>query len=69
MFVLQRKLFHNTRFFYYQRFFHDTHREKLCYIQFSIRMAGWLLLTIFICLRNQLSSIILSITRIKSTDV
>ena len=35
-------------------FFNDTHRNKLCFIQFSIRMAGWLPLTIVICLRNQL---------------
>ena len=31
--------------------------EKLCFIQFSTRMANWLLLTFFICLHNQLSSI------------
>ena len=47
----------------------DTHMEKLCFIQFSTRMAGWLLLTFLICLHNQLSSIIHCITRIKSTDV
>ena len=35
-------------------FFNDTHRNKLCFIQFSIRMASWLPLTIIICLRNQL---------------
>ena len=38
--------------------FNDTHMEKLCFIQFSTRMAGWLLLTFLICLHNQLSSII-----------
>ena len=32
-------------------------REKLCFTQFSTRMAAWLLLTFFICLHNQLSSI------------
>ena len=37
---------------------------KNCFNQFSTRMAAWLLLTFFICLRNQLSSIH-SITRIK----
>ena len=34
---------------------------KSCFIQFSKRMAGWLLLTFLICLHNQLSSIIHSI--------
>ena len=47
----------------------DTHREKQCFVQFSTKIAGWLLLTFLICLRNQLSSIIHSVTRIKSTDV
>ena len=28
---------------------------KNCFIQFSIRIAGWMLLTILICLCNQLS--------------
>ena len=45
----------------------DTHREKLCFIQFSTKIAGWLLPTFLICLHNQLSSIIHFITRIKST--
>ena len=35
--------------------------EKNCFIQFSTRMAGWLLPTFFICLHNQLSSITHSI--------
>ena len=34
---------------------------KNCFIQFSTRMAGWLLPTFFICLHNQLSSITHSI--------
>ena len=34
----------------------DTHREQLCFTQFSTRMAGWLFLTFFIYLHNQLSS-------------
>ena len=34
---------------------------KSCFIQFSKRMAGWLLLTFLICLHNQLRSIIHSI--------
>ena len=38
-------------------YFNDTHREKLNFIQFSTRMADWLLLTFLICLYNQLSSI------------
>ena len=42
-----------------------THREKLCFTQFSIRMAAWLLLTFSICLHNQLSSIYLIITYVK----
>ena len=31
------------------RMLNDTHREKLCFIKFSSRMAGWLLLTFLIC--------------------
>ena len=31
-----------------EEFLNDTHKEKLCFIQFSTRMAGWLLLTFFI---------------------
>ena len=31
--------------------------KKLCFTQFSTRMDAWLLLTFFICLHNQLSSI------------
>ena len=51
----------NNLNFLYSHFF-DTHREKLCFTQFSTRMAGWLLLTFFICLHNKLSSIHSSIT-------
>ena len=41
----------------FRELINDTHREKLYgFIQFSTRMAGWLLLTFFICLHNQLSS-------------
>ena len=40
--------------------FNDTHREKLCLTQFSIRMAAWL--TFFICLDNELSTIHFIIT-------
>ena len=47
----------------------NTHREKLCFIQFSTKIAGWLLPTFLICLHNQLNSIIHFITRIKSTDI
>ena len=39
----------------------DTHREKLCYIQFNKRMAGCLVLNLLICLHNQLSFIINSV--------
>ena len=50
--------------------FNDTHREKLCFIQFSTGMAAWLLLIFFICLHNQLSSIMHSfLLLIKGTDV
>ena len=39
----------------------DTHREKLCFTKILLNsvqgMAAWLLLFIFICLNNQLSSI------------
>ena len=38
--------------------FNDTHMEKLCFIQFSARIAGWLLLNFLLCLHNQISSII-----------
>ena len=37
--------------------FNDMHREKPRPTQFCTRMAVWLLLTFFICLQNQLSSI------------
>ena len=43
-------------------FINDTHRENLFYFQLSTRMVDWLLLTVFICLHNQLSSIHSSIT-------
>ena len=33
----------------------DTHKGKLCFTQFSTKTAAWLLLTLFICLHNQLS--------------
>ena len=39
-------------------FISDTHREKLCFTQFSTRTVAWLLLTFFLCLHNQLTSII-----------
>ena len=45
-----------------QSFLIDAHREKPCFTQFSTRMAAWLLLTFFICLHNQLSSIYSIIT-------
>ena len=35
----------------------DTHREKPCFTQFNTRMAAWLLLSLSICLHNQLYSI------------
>ena len=44
-----------------QIFFLTILSGKNCFIQFSIRMAGRLLLTIFICLPNQFSSNIHSI--------
>ena len=37
--------------------YNDTHREKLRFTKFSTKMAAWLLLDFFICLRNHLSSI------------
>ena len=36
----------------------DTHREKLCFTQFSIRMAVWLILTVLICFHNQFKNVI-----------
>ena len=50
------------------KIFNDTHKKN-CFIQFSTRMGGWLLLTFLMCLHNQLSSIMHCITRIKSTYV
>ena len=44
--------------------FNDTHTWKICFTQFSTRMAAWLLLIFSICLHNQLSSLH-SVTRIK----
>ena len=38
-------------------YFNDIHLEKICFIQFSTRMADWLLLTFLIRLYNQLSSV------------
>ena len=35
----------------------NTHKEKLCFTQFSTRMTAWLLLTFFTCLLNPLTSI------------
>ena len=37
--------------------FNETHTEKLYFTQFSTRTTDWLLLTFFIRLHNQLSSI------------
>ena len=39
-----------------QDFFNDTHMEKLDSVEIFIEIQGWLLLTFFICLHNQLSS-------------
>ena len=36
--------------------FNDTHMEELDSVQKFIEIQGWLLLTFFICLHNQLSS-------------
>ena len=47
----------------------DTYREKLCFTQFSTRMAAWLLLTFFTCLHKQLNSVHSIITYLTSTDV
>ena len=49
---------------FYGSLWDDIHREKLCFTQFNTRMTAWLLLTFFVCLENQLSSIH-SITRTK----
>ena len=32
--------------------------ENCCFTQFSIRVVAWLLLNFFVCLQNQLSSIL-----------
>ena len=37
-------------------FFNDTHMGELGSVQNFIEIQGWLLLTFFICLHNQLSS-------------
>ena len=39
-----------------QRSLNDTHMEELDSVQKFIEIQGWLLLTFFICLHNQLSS-------------
>ena len=39
--------FNNSEF---RDYFNDNNKEKLCFIQFSTRMAGWLLLTFLIYL-------------------
>ena len=39
-----------------QDFFNDTHMEQLDSVEIFIEIQGWLLLTFFICLHNQLSS-------------
>ena len=46
----------------YFLYFNDAHREKLCFTQFSIRIAAWLLLTFFIYLHDQLTPIHFIIT-------
>ena len=38
-------------------YINDTQREKRCFTQLSTMVAAWLLLTFFICLHNQLSSV------------
>ena len=40
-----------------------------CFIQFSTRIAGWLLLTFLICLQNQLSSTIYPLSRMLSHSI
>ena len=37
--------------------FNDIPIEKLCFAQFIIKMGAWMLLTFFICLHNEVSSI------------
>ena len=49
--ITHAALFFNTRSF------NDNHRENLHFTHISTIMAAWLLLTFFICLHNQLSSI------------
>ena len=53
-FIFWKKIAKETQIFH---FFNDSRREKLYFIQFSTKMAAWLLLTFFIFLHNQLSSI------------
>ena len=55
---------HTGKRFFLEVHFNDTRRENS--VQFNEKMARWLLLNF---LHNQLSPIIHSITRIKSTDV
>ena len=35
----------------YSIMFNDTHREKLCFTQFSTTMAAWLLLTLLLLIQ------------------
>ena len=43
----------NLSFVVLKNHFSDTHKEKLCFIQFSLRMTASLLLTFSISLQNQ----------------
>ena len=46
-----------TRIDHGKVFLEDTHMEELDSVQKFIEIQGWLLLTFFICLHNQLSSL------------
>ena len=53
------KYFFETTKFYKRKGINDTHVEDLCFTELStkfIETQGWLPLTFFTCLHNQLSS-------------
>ena len=51
-----------------QDFFNDTHTEELDSVEKFIEIQGWLLLTFFICLHNQLSSFSSTIVQISDSS-
>ena len=59
--LMNYRLAHEHLFLVVRDLFNDIHNENLCFTQFSTRLnlniGLWPVLTFFICLHNQLSSI------------